>query len=468
MSDSKAELDTQERIGLLSFFLWWCSGAVISILRKYPTEYAKYFGIGGAIFATWILATISGTYAFYFMTEKLYMALAVGLVWGWMIFNFDRFITSSMKKAGNEVDQNSMFQQFIYFLSELITALPRILIAIVISFSISIPLELRLFSVEVQEQIKEIQKKEVQKNIEQARADRDKDIEQLGEEKERLRREQDDLQKQLDKIPKLQEQKQSHNSDLRQHKADYEGTIKSLEQEYKGDGGTGKAGWGPIAERKAKLEKGLADQFDFQLRQTRKRTKSIDERIERIEDQVDQERKRLDDEIREKEEEIEKIKNDFSGVKAKIEEAGDQYGFLTQVQALYELSEKEGNEAIKWAHYIFVVLIMILELGPIIVKLMTPRGPYDAHVDFLNKKSMLLKDHDVIRERLNILEKRRDVNSRRGLQRGAKLLRASIEAKFGVVPNWVAIQLAQARDHELELWSRKIMESERIEDIFDI
>ena len=46
-------------------FLWWCAGAVPEVLRMYPSEKAKYEGIGGAVLSTGVLAFFSGFYAIY-------------------------------------------------------------------------------------------------------------------------------------------------------------------------------------------------------------------------------------------------------------------------------------------------------------------------------------------------------------------------------------------------------------------
>ena len=44
-------------------FLWWCAGAHQKLLKKFPSEYSKYAGLGGVILATFILASLSGGYA---------------------------------------------------------------------------------------------------------------------------------------------------------------------------------------------------------------------------------------------------------------------------------------------------------------------------------------------------------------------------------------------------------------------
>jgi hypothetical protein len=44
-------------------FLWWCAGVVPEVLSPYPSERAKYEGIGGAVLTTGVLAFFSGFYA---------------------------------------------------------------------------------------------------------------------------------------------------------------------------------------------------------------------------------------------------------------------------------------------------------------------------------------------------------------------------------------------------------------------
>ncbi len=74
-----------------SHFLWWCAGAHQSLLKSYPSEHAKYAGLGGVILATFVLATLSGGYALYSVFGNAWMAIAFGVVWGCIIFNLEPF-----------------------------------------------------------------------------------------------------------------------------------------------------------------------------------------------------------------------------------------------------------------------------------------------------------------------------------------------------------------------------------------
>jgi hypothetical protein len=84
-------------------FFWFCSGAHIGTLKKYPIEHNKYVGIGATIFFTALFASLSGGYAMYFVFSgsafAVGFAILFGMIWGFAIFNMDRYIVSSINKG---------------------------------------------------------------------------------------------------------------------------------------------------------------------------------------------------------------------------------------------------------------------------------------------------------------------------------------------------------------------------------
>lgn len=120
---------------LISFF-WFCSGAETEILKRCPTETARYTGIGATIFFTGVFALLSAAYALYTVFDNFWAAVGFGIVWGLMIFNLDRFIVCSMRKEGRPG-------------RELAMATPRLVLALLISVVIARPLELRIFDKEI-------------------------------------------------------------------------------------------------------------------------------------------------------------------------------------------------------------------------------------------------------------------------------------------------------------------------------
>jgi hypothetical protein len=124
----------------LSSFFIFCSGAVDSILKRCPSDYNKYQGIGATIFFTGIFSALSAGYALYTVFNSYVSATIFAILWGMMIFNLDRYIVSGMRKKNS-------------FLKEFAMATPRIILAIFIGIVIATPLELKLFESEINAEI---------------------------------------------------------------------------------------------------------------------------------------------------------------------------------------------------------------------------------------------------------------------------------------------------------------------------
>src|ERR1700753_1955843 len=126
-------------------FFWFCSGAHVDTLKKYPIEHNKFVGIGATIFFTALFALLSGGYAMYFVFAgnplAPVFAVLFGLIWGTAIFNMDRYIVSSIDKQGSTNQQ-------------ILQATPRILFAIIIGIVISRPLELKIYDKEIRQRLK--------------------------------------------------------------------------------------------------------------------------------------------------------------------------------------------------------------------------------------------------------------------------------------------------------------------------
>ncbi|MEZ4825226.1 MAG: DUF4407 domain-containing protein [Bacteroidia bacterium] len=124
--------DSPERMGGFKRFFFACAGAYIRILEACPSEHTKYVGIGATIFLTACLAVISGSFAIYTLIDNVFVAFMFGLLWGAMIFNLDRYIVSSIRKEGKTWH-------------ELGLAMPRLILAVLISIVITKPIEVELF-----------------------------------------------------------------------------------------------------------------------------------------------------------------------------------------------------------------------------------------------------------------------------------------------------------------------------------
>jgi len=170
------------KAGTIMKFLWQCAGGDRYLLERATySDQIKYMCLGGIVFATGALAGIAGGYAFYTIFEPrgsaidnpvhlqtICIALFFGIVWGLMIFNIDRFIvTSTGKGDGTEA----------ITIGELKSALPRILMGMIIAMTISKPVEIRMFKTEIDIKLREKQleqQAEYQKKVDKTYADREK------------------------------------------------------------------------------------------------------------------------------------------------------------------------------------------------------------------------------------------------------------------------------------------------------
>ncbi|WP_333599211.1 DUF4407 domain-containing protein [Flavobacterium sp.] len=122
---------------MLKRFFLLCSGVDSDIVNSCSNgEQNKYAGIGATVFFTAVMAFIASSYTLFTVFDNVYTAVFFGLIWGFLIFNLDRFIVSTIKKRD-------------HFLDEFIQASPRIVLAIIIAIVISKPLEIKIFEKEI-------------------------------------------------------------------------------------------------------------------------------------------------------------------------------------------------------------------------------------------------------------------------------------------------------------------------------
>ena len=304
-------------MNFLQKFLIICSGSSFELLKKTPTDVNKHVGIGGVILFTGILAALSAGYALNTVFDNIYAATGFGILWGLMIFNLDRYIVTSMKKSGG------FFRQFM-------TALPRLIVAVLLGIVISKPLELKIFEKEINKQLNVIvnrNKAELQKGIDARYTD-------LG-------------------TPFSNERKQIYDQ-IDKLRAEYNLASTELEKEIVGtetETTTGREGNGPNAKRKADLKKQKLAEIDLYIQQSTPRLAEINKELDRLNVA--------------KEKEIEAAKP--------TEE--NYNGFAARMQALDELS---ATNPILGTAALFIALVFIsLETAPVLVKLIAPKGPYD-------------------------------------------------------------------------------------------
>ena len=298
-------------------FLMVCSGGNIHILRKTPSEWNKFSGIGGIVLFTAIFATLSAGYAMFTVFDNIWLSVAFALLWGLMIFNLDRYIVSSIKKTGP-------------WWNQILMAIPRLILAAFLGIIISKPLELKIFEKEVNKQLNTI----IQRNKTQLQAEMNGRI--------------------LQQSGPFETEKNQIQTKIAEYQKSYDSAAVELEKEILGkESGltSGKVGFGSNAKRKAELkEQRRADLENYQ-KQMAPRLEYLDNEVSKVYTNIEKERD-------------------------KTETFEDQFnGFAARLQALDELGKNSAIIAVAAA---FIMgLFITLEIAPVLVKLISTVGPYD-------------------------------------------------------------------------------------------
>jgi hypothetical protein len=311
-------------------FFWFCSGAHVDTLKKYPVEHNKYVGIGATIFFTALFATLSGGYAMYFVfsgnTFAVAFAMLFGVIWGLAIFNMDRYIVGSINKQGT-INQ------------QLLQASPRILLAIMIGIVISRPLELKIFDKEIRQKLKTSYLNGQRSKIDTLqKAYNDKYTQELGKNGE-MKKERDSLTRDINR------------------------SRYQLNQEVFGDKSnqtSGIKGYGTYAKQKQGI-----------LEEKQNRLKVVQGDLDKMGGYLDQ-RKQLDG-----------LNNTTLFNEHQLDSLANVAGFSDRNWALGQLSFRENGtkDLDTYLAEMFISYLFILfECLPVLVKLMSPRGPYDVAV----------------------------------------------------------------------------------------
>ena len=170
----------KRRAGLINEILWTCGGLDKALLRMCPTDWAKKAGMGGTILGTAVLASFSGGYAAFTVFESLLIAAITGFIWGLVIFNLDRYLVNSMYSDGEPTISKQEF----------LSGLPRIIIAIFLGIVISTPIELKIFDGKINDYLD----KEKSQYIEKCK---ERDLAQFNTEDERLKKSYENAEKEL-------------------------------------------------------------------------------------------------------------------------------------------------------------------------------------------------------------------------------------------------------------------------------
>jgi hypothetical protein len=340
-------------------FLWNCAGADVDLLENHcpPSDHAKYSGLGGIVLATGLLASLSGGYAFYtiFSTKgdalgndtidipTVFLSIIAGIIWGLIIFNLDRFIISS---TGHGNGKDNITKE------EWIGAIPRIIMALIIGITMSAPLEVRILQSEINA---ELQTKQDEKLI-------------------AYNLKTDSIYSNLSKnaiinLSKTEKEISDKTDYFEKRRAELVEQMKQLDLEAAGKTANGVKGMGPAYRSK----KENLDKLEAERKLAEDKYAPEEARLRKLAENY----------------RSEIITNDLERTQKKIEnkkKANALDGLLERIHISHEIGG--------WVPWMIMFLLLAIETGPVIFKLMMIAGPYDYLSE--NKKKLILARSGII------------------------------------------------------------------------
>jgi len=328
------------KAGKLMRMFWKAAGADQYLLeRSTYSDQIKYFCLGGIVLATGVMAAMAGGYAIYTIFEPkgdalegmvttqalkdglktqdfihmptLFISVVFGLIWGLIIYNIDRFIvTSTGKGDGTEAITRK----------EITSAIPRIIMGLIIALTISKPIEIRMFKSEIDAELEVLQDKKF--------LERKATIDLMYAER---------LTTENSKIEKLRTEIKTKDDKLQK-------SIIVFNQEM--DGGAGARGYG----NEAKLKENQVERDRIEYKSTKKTN---------------------DASIKSSLAKIDKFNHDQE---ADYEKARQQVNALDGLLERLKLAHEVAGF---WISLFITLLFVVIELTPIFFKMMLIKGPYD-------------------------------------------------------------------------------------------
>lgn len=379
---------------------WKAAGADRYLLeRSTYSDQVKYFCLGGIVIATGAMAAMAGGYAMYMIfepkgpatnndihTPTVIISIIFGIIWGLIIFNIDRFIvTSTGKGDGTEAITKQEFK----------SAIPRIIMGLIIALTISKPIEIRMFKSEIDAELEVIQDKKL--------LERQADIDKMFDKK---------LAAEKRNIVKLEEETEKAYRDAQKAEETFNAEM---------DGDAGAAGFGPEAKKKEAAMNRYWSAY-------RGKKETNDALIKEIN---------------------ETIKGFKSDKEAKIRKAQTEVDSLDGLLERLKLAHKIAGF---WISLFITLLFIVIELTPIFFKMMLIKGPYDYMDE--NVKALALAESGIEVD-YNFYKDEDGVEAHKVINHGAELkkkqriqiIKAQDEINERIIKEWKTKKLKEVGDN---------------------
>ncbi|MBP9923542.1 MAG: DUF4407 domain-containing protein [Bacteroidia bacterium] len=427
------ELELRKPNWLQSFFIM-CSGADKHIMSECPSEFNKYSGIGATIFLTASLAVFTGGYALNFVFDNIPISILFGILWGIIIFNLDRYIVLSLRKekiptntdilkAPSKQEKDELISDRSRMLwNQALMASPRFLIALVIAITISKPLELRLFSTKILKEHVKGSKTETDKFDEDENkviAGFNKQLQDLNakeeEEKKAIYANNPIYREAITKLPEIQSGINSKEGLIKTNNGIIE-KNKYLETGNKQKQNPDTKEWETypykywVKNATAREKETENVRLDKEKRDLETEQKTYNSKKDTVEKQLMAQTVSIASQY-----DLQRapVKQSIENLQATYQDRKNRYiqtiqlnpDILERMQYLSNISS--WFNPVWWASFVITLLFMLLETAPVVVKLLTKRGPYDDKLDrieyehYINETEIISRWNTKINELLS-------------------------------------------------------------------
>jgi len=349
-------------------------GADNDVLDEVPEEVPRFVQMFFVLAGTALVSALSMTFALLTgVRVSIWLAVPLAIVWGLIIFNLDRFLTSTMRSTKN------LFRL-------LGLAMPRVIMAALIGIVVAEPLVLQVFQNDIAREVNST-------NVTQALSDQDAVAN--GPEKQAL----DAASAQVTALENqaatgivagtssTSASAQQTIDQLTQQLADQQKVIDQARAVYQCEltgqgagtvpGCTGVAGNGASSDAaKAQLAQAQSsyDALSAQLQQAQQALTAANAAgTDAAASAADRNKQQANDQLPAARAQYESALNAYNERAAAVAGGNaDAVGLLSQITALERLSDREP--VLRWAHWLIAALFFMIELLPVLVKVLTGFG----------------------------------------------------------------------------------------------
>ena len=431
-------------------------GAEPALLKLVPTSLGQFVQFAFVLLGTALMAAVSMWFA---LVQGLkvnpVLAIPFAALWGLLILNIDRFLTTSMQSTSS-------------FRRALQMAIPRIIMAALISAVVSTPLVLKVFESDVNAQMAYYNLQQAKDNQSPLEASTfQKNVDRLQNEVTRLQQVQagnngavenpivvDDNKRIADLTNSVNQQRPIADESHKLYECELYGTGRdSLKDPSKCSPTAGPYGPFPQIEADFKKQTQILSDLEGQLQQAREKlqqdtstaTAQQAEALKSAQAAAAQQLPVAESQLAAARDQLAQIQNQVnSGT------LNDQ-GILAQLRALFMLGE--SNPLMGAAHWAVGGVFFMIELLPVLVKLLLNSGPPSLYDQVKKLDGDSLVDEAKVRRNADRRRIEEESKKRRDIEDDMRMR----EKRLGINANvYVAGQMEKYLDAALQQWSKHV------------